>query len=145
MGLAPIADIQSQNQLIGTCYTVSKVMDDEAVRSFALLSGDSNPIHLDEAYAFESRYKKRIAHGLLSASLFSSIFGAQFPGPGCVYAEQTLVFKRPVYLGDEVVAIAELTAIDSSGQSLEFYTYCQVRGRRVLEGNAVVFIPKQRQ
>jgi 3-hydroxybutyryl-CoA dehydratase len=119
-------------------------MADDVVRGFAAISGDTNPIHLDDVYASESRYKKRIAHGLLSASLFSSIFGTQFPGAGCVYAEQTLVFKRPVYVGDEVVATAELIAIDDSGQSLEFDTHCEVRGRRVLEGRAKVFIPKQR-
>ena len=144
MSVSPISNAHLQKQLIGTCYTASKLMDDEAVRSFASLSGDTNPIHLDEAYASESRYKKRIAHGLLSASLFSNIFGTKFPGPGCVYAEQSLVFRRPVYVGDEVIAIAELTSIDPAGQSLEFNTRCEVNGRRVLEGNAKVFIPKQR-
>jgi 3-hydroxybutyryl-CoA dehydratase len=119
-------------------------MDDEVVRGFAAISGDTNPIHIDDVYASESRYKKRIAHGLLSASLFSNIFGTQFPEAGCVYAEQSLVFKRPVYIGDEVVATAELIAIDDSGQSLEFETRSEVKGRRVLEGRAKVFIPKQR-
>lgn len=144
MGMAPITTPSLRESLLGTCYTTSKLMDDTAVRGFATISGDTNPIHLDDDYASESRYKKRIAHGLLSASLFSSIFGTQFPGAGCVYAEQSLVFKRPVYVGDEVVAIAELVAIDESGQSLEFDTRCEVKGRRVLEGKAKVFIPKKR-
>lgn len=144
MSLAPITDSSLRESLLGSCYTASKLMDDEAVRGFAEISGDTNPIHLDDVYASESRYKKRIAHGLLSASLFSSIFGTQFPGAGCVYAEQSLVFKRPVYIGDEVVATAELVSIDDSGQSLEFDTRCEVKGRRVLEGRAKVFIPKQR-
>ncbi|XOB91211.1 MaoC family dehydratase [Pseudomonadota bacterium 24LQ007] len=144
MSLVPITDPNLQESLLGSCYTACKLMDDEAVRGFAEISGDTNPIHLDDDYASESRYKKRIAHGLLSASLFSGIFGTQFPGAGCVYAEQSLVFKRPVYIGDEVVATAELVSIDDSGQSLEFDTRCEVKGRRVLEGRAKVFIPKQR-
>jgi 3-hydroxybutyryl-CoA dehydratase len=142
MKLTPIDNPKIQEKLIGNRYTVSKLMDDEAIKIFAALSGDLNPIHLDEVYASESRYKKRIAHGLLSASLFSSIFGTQFPGPGCVYAEQSLIFKRPVYVGDEVIAIVELVSIDSSGQSLRFNTYCEVSGRYVLEGSAKIFIPK---
>lgn len=144
MSLAPITDSDLRESLLGSCYTTSKLMDDEVVRGFAAISGDTNPIHLDDVYASESRYKKRIAHGLLSASLFSNIFGTQFPGAGCVYAEQSLVFKRPVFVGDEVIATAELIAIDESGQSLEFDTRCEVNGRRVLEGRAKVFIPKQR-
>ena len=144
MSLAPITDPGLRETLLGTCFRTSKLMDDEIVRGFAAISGDTNPIHLDDVYASDTRYKKRIAHGLLSASLFSSIFGTQFPGAGCVYAEQTLVFKRPVYVGDEVVAIAELVAIDEAGQLLEFDTRCEVKGRRVLEGKAKVFIPKVR-
>lgn len=144
MSLAPITDPDLRESLLGTCYITSKLMDDEVVRGFAEISGDTNPIHLDDVYASESRYKKRIAHGLLSASLFSSIFGTQFPGAGCVYAEQSLVFKRPVYVGDEVVATAQLVAIDLAGQTLEFDTRCEVEGRRVLEGKAKVFIPKKR-
>ena len=144
MGLAPITDPVLRESLLGSCYTTSKLMYDEVVREFAAISGDTNPIHIDDVYASESRYKKRIAHGLLSASLFSRIFGTQFPGAGCVYAEQSLVFKRPVYIGDEVVATAELIAIDDSGQQLVFDTRCEVKGRRVLEGKAKVFIPKHR-
>lgn len=144
MTATPIIDPNYQKELIGKCYSVCMVMDDEVIKKFSSISGDTNPVHLDEAYAASSRYKKRIAHGLLSASLFSKIFGTKFPGPGCVYADQSLIFKRPVYIDDEVHAFAELISIDAKGQTLEFATRCEVRGRVVIDGNAKVYIPKEK-
>ena len=81
---------------------------------FAGISGDRNPVHLDEQYAEKSRFKKRIAHGLMSASYFSALFGTQLPGPGCVYVSQALQFKRPVYIGDTITATVIVLDIDLS-------------------------------
>jgi len=97
---------------IGTSASYSQTITDSDVKQFAGLSGDNNPVHMDEIYAENSRYKKRIAHGLLSASFFSSLFGTKLPGKGCVYVAQSLNFKRPVYLGDTVTAIVTVTSVD---------------------------------
>lgn len=90
----------------------SQTITDADVKAFAGISGDRNPVHLDEQYAEDSRYKKRIAHGMLSASFFSALFGTKIPGEGCVYVSQSLRFKRPVYLGDTVIATVIVTKVD---------------------------------
>ena len=72
------------------------------IKTYAGMSGDNNPVHMSEEYANESRFKKRIAHGLMSAGFFSALFGTRLPGTGCVYASQTHNFKRPVFMGDTV-------------------------------------------
>jgi len=97
---------------VGMSVSYSQIITDFDIRKFAEVSGDRNPIHLDEVYAENSRYKKRIAHGLMTASYFSALFGTRIPGKGCVYVSQSLQFKRPVYIGDTVVASVEVTNID---------------------------------
>ena len=81
---------------IGMSASYSQTITDADIKAFAGLSGDNNPVHMSEEYACESRFKKRIAHGLISASFFSALFGTRLPGPGCVYVGQNLKFKKPV-------------------------------------------------
>ena len=97
---------------------------------------------MSDEYASESRYKKRIAHGLLSASFFSALFGKRLPGYGCVYLSQTLNFKRPVYINDTVTAIIKVMSIDKVKKRVEFSTICKVKNRIVIEGIAQIFIPE---
>ena len=78
---------------IGMNVSYSKTITDSDIKAFALTSGDSNPIHLDEEYAEKSRFKKRIAHGMMTASYFSALFGTKIPGEGCVYTSQSLKFS----------------------------------------------------
>lgn len=126
---------------IGMSATQSRVITDEDVKKFSEISGDINPIHLDTAYAEASRYKRKIAHGLMSVSYFSGLFGAKLPGPGCVYASQNIKFSRPVYIGDEVVASVIISAIDIKSSRLTFETICKVNGKIVISGTAEIFIP----
>ena len=109
----------------------SQTITDADVKSFAGISGDHNPIHVDDEYASKSRYKKRIAHGLISGSFFSALFGTKLPGPGCVYVQQTFNFKKPVYLGDTVTATAKVTSIDSDKRRVFFDTTCKVKNKVV--------------
>lgn len=125
----------------GMSASYSQTISDCDIKSFAGISGDHNPIHVDEEYANTSRYKKRIAHGLLTASFFSSIFGTQLPGRGCVYASQSLEFKRPVYIGDTVVATVKILEVDVNGKKVRFETNCSVKNRVVTTGTAVIFMP----
>ena len=82
----------------------TKTITEADVVAFAATSGDTNPIHLDEAYAAATRFARRIAHGMLGASLISAAMGTKLPGPGGIYLSQTLQFKAPIYLGEPVKA-----------------------------------------
>ena len=126
---------------IGMTASYSQTISDADVKAFAGISGDHNPVHLSEEYAKNSRFKNRIAHGLLTASFFSAIFGTKLPGEGCVYAGQHLQFKKPVYLGDTVVAKVTVIAIDVLKKRVTFETVCTVKNRVVTTGTAEIFIP----
>ena len=111
--------------------------------AFAAVTGDTNPVHLDEAYAAATPFKGRIAHGMLSAGYISAVLGTQLPGPGAIYVSQTLSFRRPVRIGDEVTAQVKITAIDPARGRVTFATACAVAGKTVVEGEAVVVVPKR--
>lgn len=139
MNVQKISDIEKFT--LGMTETYEQTITENDIQSFANLSGDSNPVHLDENYAAGSRFKKRIAHGLLSASFFSGLFGMKLPGNGCVYVSQSLNFRRPVYIGDRVVASVEIVKIDKPKSRLFFKTVCKVSGKVVIDGEAEIFIP----
>lgn len=114
---------------------------DEKIRAFASVSEDFNPIHLDADYALNTRFGKRIAHGAMLASFISSLFAMKLPGPGCIYISQNTVFKKPVYINDEVIAEIEITSIDELKKRVFFSTLCYVNDQIVLEGTAEIYIP----
>ena len=126
---------------IGMEVSYSQTITDEDIRLFSKVSGDRNPIHLDEEYAKKSRYKKRIAHGLMSASYFSALFGTKIPGEGCVYVAQSLQFKRAVYIDDIVTATVIVKKIDLSKKRVFFDTICKVKNKIVIEGEAELLVP----
>ena len=132
----PIEEIE-----IGMTASYSQTVTDTDIKTFAGISGDRNPVHLDENYAESSRYKKRIAHGLMTASYFSALFGTKIPGEGCVYVAQSLNFKRPIYMGDTVIATVEVTKIDLDRKRVFFKTTCKVKNKIVTDGEAEIFIP----
>ena len=111
--------------------------------AFAAVTGDTNPVHLDEAYAAATPFKGRIAHGMLSAGYISAVLGTRLPGPGAVYVSQSLSFRRPVRIGDEVTAEVKVTAIDAARGRVTFATTCVVAGKTVVEGEAVVVVPRR--
>lgn len=132
----PIDDIR-----VGMKSSYSQTITDADIKMFAAISGDRNPAHMDAEYAEASRFKKRIAHGLLTASFFSAIFGTKIPGEGCVYVSQTLNFKRPVYIDDTVVAQVTVTKVDLEKRRVFFDTVCKVGRKIVTDGVAEIFIP----
>lgn len=127
---------------IGMTATYSQTITDADIKSFAGISGDNNPVHMSDEYAKESRFGGRIAHGLLSASFFSAIFGTKLPGFGCVYVSQSLKFLSPVYLNDTVNASVTITAIDKKKRRIFFDTICTVKGKKVISGEAEIYLPK---
>jgi len=128
----------------GMEVSYSQTISDADVKAFAGISGDRNPVHMNEEYAENSRFKKRIAHGMLSASYFSALFGTKIPGEGCVYVAQSLQFKRPVYLGDNVIATVSVTKVDLEKRRVFFRTTCKVKNKIVIDGEAELYIPKDK-
>jgi len=127
---------------VGMSESHSSTIIDPDIKAFADISGDRNPVHLDESYAEGSRYKKRIAHGLLSASYFSAIFGTKLPGAGCVYVSQNLSFRRPVYIDDTVTATVTVTKVDIEQRRIFFDTICTVNKKKVITGVAEIYLPE---
>lgn len=124
---------------VGDRASLSLTASDAAVRAFAAATGDTNPIHLDEASAARSFFKRRVAHGMLAASLVSAVLGTRLPGPGSVYLSQTLDFKRPVYIGETITAFAEVTGKIDRQKKLILRTWVENgAGQAVLEGQAAV-------
>jgi len=138
-GQLPIEEL-----VVGMEISYSQTITDADVKAFAGLSGDHNPIHMSDEYAESSRFKKRMAHGLMSASFFSALFGTKIPGPGCVYVSQSLRFKRAVYLGDTVTATVIIDEVDLEKRRVFFKTVCKVKKRVVIDGEAELYIPKER-
>jgi len=127
---------------VGMKATRAKTISAEDVETFARITDDHNPVHLDDAYAGNTRFGKRIAHGMLTASLISALLANDLPGPGCVYMSQSLKFKAPVYLGETVTAVVEVTAFRPDRKIATLSTNCYNQdGKLVIEGEAVVLVP----
>lgn len=118
-----------------------KVIDADVVE-FSEISGDKNPVHLNESYAKNTSFGSRVVHGMLTASFISKVFGMNFPGPGCIYLSQTLKFVNPVFLNDVVIVKVEITGVNIERSILEFVTVCDVNNKTVLIGKAEIYIPK---
>ena len=129
---------------VGDTAETNHVVTDADIRAFAEVSGDHNPVHLDEDFAQATRFKGRIAHGMLSAAYISALLGNQLPGPGSIYISQTLNFKRPVRIGDEVTTRVTVEAIDLDKGLATLATVCLVRNKAVLDGQAVA-MPARRE
>jgi len=124
---------------VGDFVEIKKKMTLDMVKSFASISEDFNPIHLDEKYAVNSRYKRRVVHGLIAVSLFSGLFGTKIPGEGCVYKSQNIRFKRVIYIGDVVMARVEVTHVSIKKKLITFTTCCFVNGKVMIEGESEIF------
>ena len=114
---------------------------DEMIRAFADLTGDTNPVHLDDAYAAGTRFGRRIAHGMIAAGLISAALANDLPGPGTVYLSQTLQFKAPVYPGDTLTTSVEVKSVRPDKPIATLGTVCKNQDDViVLEGEAVVLV-----
>jgi len=128
---------------VGMQASHAKTITSGDIEVFATLSGDMNPIHLSDEYAAETIFKERIAHGILTASLISTVFGTTLPGPGCIYVSQSLNFHAPVKIGDHVVASARVTDLVEDRLRAVFACQCMVKDKVVLDGEAVLYVPRR--
>lgn len=128
---------------IGMSAIYTKTVTDADLVLFAGVSGDINPVHVDQEYAETTMFEGRIAHGMLTASFISAVLGTRLPGPGCIYISQTLKFKAPVRPGDTVKAKVTVKAVELERGRVTLDTVCTVAGKPVLEGEAVLMVPRK--
>ncbi len=128
---------------VGMSAVESRTITETDLRNFSGVSGDINPMHLNEEFASKTMFKGCIVHGLLSASLISAVIGNRLPGPGCIYISQSLKFKAPVRVGDTVYAKAIIRELIPEKSRVILDTACYVKEQPVIEGEAIIFVPKR--
>ena len=126
---------------LGMEASFAKTVTEADINTFAEVTGDKNPVHLDEAYASKTIFKTRIAYGMLTAGYLSAVFGIELPGPGAIYVTQTLNFRGPVKIGDKVIAKVKVAELFPAKRRARFDCICTVEGKAVLEGEAILMIP----
>ena len=127
---------------VGQKASFSKKITEHDVATFAEISGDKNPVHLDESYAKQTRFGKRIAHGTLGMGLISAVLGNILTGHGTVYMSQQIKFVKPVYFDDTIRANVDITAIRADKGIVTLKTICTNQQNEIVaEGEAVVFHP----
>lgn len=128
---------------IGETASFSKTITESDIYAYAGISGDFNPVHVNAEFAKKTRFKERIAHGMLTAGLVSAVLGMKLPGPGAIYLSQQMEFLKPVRIGDTITATAEVQAYNPDKRILTLRTTCtNQRGEQVLEGRAVVMMDR---
>ncbi len=125
---------------VGMTGVFAKTVTEADIVLFAGVSGDTNPVHINQIFAENSMFKGRIAHGMLSASFISTVIGTRLPGPGAIYLSQSLRFRAPVKAGDTVVARATVTDILPERRRVVLETTCSVGDTVVLDGEATVMV-----
>jgi 3-hydroxybutyryl-CoA dehydratase len=128
---------------VGQSAEMTRTVGAADIEAFAAVSGDENPVHLDEAYAKTTAFGERIAHGMLSGAYISAVLGTKLPGPGAIYLSQSLRFRRPVHIGDAVTARVTVKALDERRGHVTLETVCEVDGRAVVDGEALVIAPRK--
>ncbi len=128
---------------VGMTATYAHTVTEGDVVKFADISGDYNPVHLDEDFARTTRFGGRIVHGMLSASFLSTTIAAKLPGPGTIYLTQNLVFRAPVRIGDRVEAQVTVLDIIREKARVLLKTVCRVGDTVVIDGDALVMVPSR--
>ncbi|MGH1461711.1 MAG: MaoC family dehydratase [Neptuniibacter sp.] len=128
---------------IGMSDSFAKTITDADVCLFAGISGDTNPVHINDDYAQTTMFGKRIVHGMFSAALISTVAGTKLPGPGAIYVDQTIKFKAPVFIGDTATATVTVTDIDERRKRVKCKTEVHVGDKVVATGEATFMVDKR--
>lgn len=129
---------------LGMEGSLTKPVTEADIMTFANVSGDANPVHVDADYAAGTMFKERISHGMLTASYVSAVFGMKLPGPGAIYISQSLNFKRPVKIGDTITARVTLKELSGEKRRARFDCVCENQdGKAVLDGEAELMVPSR--
>jgi 3-hydroxybutyryl-CoA dehydratase len=130
---------------LGDSAHYAKTITEADILLFAAVSGDNNSVHLNQEYAETTAFKGRIAHGMLTASLISTVLGTRLPGEGAIYLSQSSRFKAPVRIGQTVTARVTVKELDPARKRVTFHTECRVGEQVVLEGESLVIAPSRPQ
>ena len=126
----------------GDSASLTKTFLDKDVRSFAEISGDTNPVHLDDDFAAGTRFKRRLVHGMLTGGLISAVLGTKLPGPGSIYLSQSITFRAPVFINDTITATVTVSRIREDKPIVSLETVCKNQdGAVVLDGEATLLVP----
>ncbi len=125
---------------IGQAAYYKKKISEKDINIFADITGDNNPVHIDEKFARFSIFKKRIAHGFLTGSLISTVIATKLPGPGSIYLNQSLKFLAPVFIGDTVNAKVIINDIQKENKKVTLLTECFISKKKVLTGQAEILV-----
>lgn len=125
---------------VGMAASYAKTISEADVVLFAGISGDDNPVHINEEYAAQTPFKRRIVHGMFSAALISTVAGTRLPGPGAIYVDQQIKFKAPVYIGDTAKATLTITAVDQRRRRVKAKTDVHVGETLVATGEATFMV-----
>ena len=123
----------------------ARTVTEADVTAFAGVSGDYNPLHVCEDYAEQTRFKQRIAHGGLLQGFISAALGTKLPGPGAIYMSQNTKFRAPVHIGDTAMTQVEVVNLEPAKNRVTMRTLCEVNGKTVVEGEAVLMVPSRGQ
>lgn len=126
---------------VGLQATMSRTFTDADLRNFAGVSGDTNPMHLNEEFAKNTMFGGCILHGMLTASLISAVIGTKLPGPGCIYMNQSLKFLAPVRVGDTMYAVVTVKEIIADKKRAVLDTKCYANDTLVIDGEALIKVP----
>ena len=140
--LEPVAGLTYDEIELGMSASLENTVTEGDIQAFADISGDHNPVHLDANYAAETAFKRRISHGMLTASYISAVFGMRLPGPGAIYVTQTLNFRRPVWIDDRITTTVTVVELLPQKRRVRFECVCiNTDGKVVLEGEAMMMVP----
>ena len=128
----------------GMSAAFTKTVSEHDVALFGEVSGDTNPVHFDEAFASTTPFKGRIAHGVLTASYISTVLGMDMPGPGTIFLGLNIRFKAPVRIGDTVTAICTVRDVIAEKRRVVFECVCKIGDTVVIEGEATVMPPARK-
>ncbi len=128
---------------VGMTASYAKTITETDIVIFAGISGDNNPLHLNEEFARESIFKGRIAHGMLTAVFISTVLGTKLPGPGCIYLNQEVTFLAPVRPGETVTTQVTISEVDPEKCRAVAKSVCTVAGKPVVEGVSTLLVPSR--
>ena len=141
--MADIVKYYLEDLDVGMSASTTATITAEMIDTFAKITGDHNPIHVDEEYAKTTQFGGRIAHGALSASFISAVLGNDLPGPGAIFVELNLRFRKPAMIGDVVTAISTIDEINERTGRVKMKCHCEVEGVKICRGEAGVFVQKR--
>ncbi|MEO0607448.1 MAG: MaoC family dehydratase [Pseudomonadota bacterium] len=128
---------------VGMTHQTEHVITEKDIDLFAEVSGDRNPLHMDEEFAKNTPFGQRIAHGALTASYISGILGNDLPGPGAIFVGLNMRFRRPVFIGSHVTVKVEVTEMLERGNRVTLKVSCMVDGKAAISGEATVMVPNR--